>query len=26
VIYGIVEDARTVEIVHVDRRSDVYRR
>lgn len=26
VIYGIVEDARTVEIVHIDRRSDVYRR
>ena len=26
VIYGVVEDARTVEIVHIDRRSDVYRR
>jgi hypothetical protein len=26
VIYGVVEDARTVEIVHLDRRSDVYRR
>ena len=26
VIYGVVEDSRTVEIVHIDRRSDVYRR
>ena len=26
VIYGVVEDARTVEIVHIDRRSDAYRR
>ncbi len=26
VIYGIVEDVRTVEIVHIDRRSDAYRR
>jgi mRNA interferase RelE/StbE len=26
VIYGIVEDGRTVEILHIDRRSDVYRR
>lgn len=26
VIYGIVEDTRTVEVVHVHRRSDVYRR
>jgi mRNA interferase RelE/StbE len=26
VIYGVVEDARTVEILHIDRRSDVYRR
>lgn len=26
VIYGVVEDTRTVEIVHIDRRSDVYRR
>jgi mRNA interferase RelE/StbE len=26
VIYGVVEDARTVEILHMDRRSDVYRR
>lgn len=26
VIYDIVEDARTVTIVHIDRRSDVYRR
>lgn len=26
VIYGVIEDARTVEIVHIDRRSDVYRR
>jgi mRNA interferase RelE/StbE len=26
VIYGVLEDARTVEIVHIDRRSDVYRR
>lgn len=26
VIYGMVEDARTVEILHIDRRSDVYRR
>ncbi|MFZ2501290.1 MAG: type II toxin-antitoxin system RelE/ParE family toxin [Nocardioides sp.] len=25
VIYGIVEDDRAVEVVHVDRRSDVYR-
>ena len=25
VIYGVVEDARTVEIVHIDRRSDAYR-
>ncbi|HET7327421.1 MAG TPA: type II toxin-antitoxin system RelE/ParE family toxin [Nocardioidaceae bacterium] len=26
VIYGIVRGTRTVEIVHIDRRSDVYRR
>ena len=26
VIYGIIQDARTVEIVHIDRRSDIYRR
>jgi mRNA-degrading endonuclease RelE of RelBE toxin-antitoxin system len=26
VIYGVAEDTRTVEVVHVDRRSDVYRR
>lgn len=26
VICGVVEDTRTVEIVHIDRRSDVYRR
>ncbi|AXY49253.1 type II toxin-antitoxin system RelE family toxin [Rhodococcus ruber] len=26
VIYGVVDDARTVEVVHIDRRSDVYRR
>lgn len=26
VINGVVEDARTVEIVHIDRRSDAYRR
>lgn len=26
VIYGVVEDARTVEIVHINRRSDAYRR
>jgi len=26
VIFGVVEDARTVEVVHIDRRSDVYRR
>jgi mRNA-degrading endonuclease RelE of RelBE toxin-antitoxin system len=26
VIYGVVDHARTVEIVHIDRRSDVYRR
>lgn len=26
VIYGIVEDASTVELVHIDRRSDLYRR
>jgi hypothetical protein len=26
VVYGIVADARTVEIVHIDRRSDVDRR
>lgn len=26
VIYGVVEKARTVEILHIDRRSDVYRR
>ena len=26
VIYGVVEDARIVQIVHIDRRSDVYRR
>jgi mRNA-degrading endonuclease RelE of RelBE toxin-antitoxin system len=26
VIYGVHKDARTVEIVHIDRRSDVYRR
>jgi len=26
VIYGMAEDARTVEILHIDRRSDVYRR
>lgn len=26
VIYGVVEHTRTVEIVHIDRRSDVYRR
>lgn len=23
-IYGVVEEARTVEVLHVDRRSDVY--
>lgn len=26
VIYGVVEDIRTVEVVHIDRRRDVYRR
>ena len=26
VIYGMVEDARTVEILRIDRRSDLYRR
>ncbi len=26
VVYGIAEDTGTVEIVHIDRRSDVYRR
>jgi mRNA interferase RelE/StbE len=26
VIYGVVEDTRTVEVLHIDRRSDVYRR
>ena len=26
VIYGVADHARTVEIVHIDRRSDVYRR
>jgi mRNA interferase RelE/StbE len=26
VIYGVVDDARTVEILHIDRRSNVYRR
>lgn len=26
VIYSVVEDARTVQIIHIDRRSDVYRR
>jgi mRNA-degrading endonuclease RelE of RelBE toxin-antitoxin system len=26
VIYGVITDARTVEIAHIDRRSDVYRR
>jgi mRNA-degrading endonuclease RelE of RelBE toxin-antitoxin system len=26
VIYGVLETARTVEIVHINRRSDVYRR
>jgi mRNA interferase RelE/StbE len=26
VIYGVVQEARTVEILHIDRRSDVYRR
>ncbi len=26
VIYGVLEDARLVEILHIDRRSDVYRR
>lgn len=26
VIYGVAEDTRTVEVVHIDRRSDVYRR
>lgn len=26
VIYGVVEEGRTVEILHIDRRSDVYRR
>lgn len=26
VIYGILQDVRTVEIVHIDRRSRVYRR
>jgi mRNA interferase RelE/StbE len=26
VIYGVVEDTRTVEILHIDRRSDAYRR
>lgn len=26
VIYGVVEEVRTVEVVHIDRRSDVYRR
>ncbi len=25
VIYGVVENTRTVEIVHLDRRSDIYR-
>ena len=26
VTYGVLEDARTVETLHIDRRSDVYRR
>ena len=26
VINGVVDDARTVEIVHIDQRSDIYRR
>ena len=26
VIYGVLQDVRTVEIVHIDRRSDAYRR
>ena len=26
VIYGVAEDSRTVDVVHIDRRSDVYRR
>ena len=26
VIYGVVENTQTVEILHIDRRSDVYRR
>lgn len=26
VIHGVIEDAHTVEVVHIDRRSDVYRR
>lgn len=26
VIYGVVDDTRTVEVLHIDRRSDVYRR
>ena len=26
VVYGVAEDTRTVEIVHIARRSDVYRR
>lgn len=26
VIYGVLQDVRTVEIVHIDRRSHVYRR
>ncbi|MGL5819121.1 MAG: type II toxin-antitoxin system RelE family toxin [Phycicoccus sp.] len=25
VVYGIVEDTRTVEVIHIDRRSDGYR-
>lgn len=26
VVYGVLDDARNVEIVHIDQRSDVYRR
>lgn len=26
VIYGVLEDTRIVEVVHIDRRSDIYRR
>lgn len=26
VIYGLIEDSHVVEILHIDRRSDVYRR